>query len=35
VGPEWTTKETFQAATRPRVVVKKGAVIAPMERVRA
>ncbi|KAI7649839.1 hypothetical protein KC318_g16879 [Hortaea werneckii] len=32
VGPEWTTKETFQRATRPRVVVKPGAVIQPMEK---
>ncbi|RMY94686.1 hypothetical protein D0861_01186 [Hortaea werneckii] len=32
VGPEWTTKETFQRATRPRVVVKPGAVIQPMDK---
>ena len=31
VGPEWTTKETFQGMTMPRVLVKQG-VIAPMER---
>jgi U3 small nucleolar RNA-associated protein 14 len=31
VGPEWTTKETFQRNTRPRVVVKQG-IIAPMEK---
>lgn len=31
VGPEWTTKETFQAATKPRVMVKQG-IITPMER---
>ncbi|KAI9838366.1 MAG: hypothetical protein M1819_005634 [Sarea resinae] len=31
VGPEWTTKETFQNATKPRVMVKRG-VVAPMER---
>ncbi|KAL8785396.1 MAG: hypothetical protein Q9213_003402, partial [Squamulea squamosa] len=24
VGPEWTTKETFQAATKPRVLMKQG-----------
>ncbi|KAL8871236.1 MAG: hypothetical protein Q9174_002889 [Haloplaca sp. 1 TL-2023] len=29
VGPEWTTKETFQAATKPRVLLKQG-IIAPM-----
>lgn len=29
VGPEWTTKETFQGMTRPRVLVKQG-VIGPM-----
>ena len=29
VGPEWTTKETFQAATKPRVLMKQG-IIAPM-----
>jgi len=31
VGPEWTTKETFQAATKPRVIVKQG-IIAPMSK---
>lgn len=31
VGPEWTTKETFQGMTRPRVVVRQG-VIGAMER---
>ncbi|TKA77516.1 hypothetical protein B0A49_03339 [Cryomyces minteri] len=31
IGPEWTTKETFQNATKPRVLVKQG-IIAPMER---
>lgn len=30
LGPEWTTKETFQDATKPRLLVKQG-VIAPME----
>ncbi|KAH0544375.1 hypothetical protein FGG08_001516 [Glutinoglossum americanum] len=30
VGPEWTTKETFQTATKPRVMVKQGRVIDPM-----
>ena len=29
VGPEWTTKETFQAATKPRILIKQG-VITPM-----
>ncbi|KAI9664820.1 MAG: hypothetical protein M1821_006268 [Bathelium mastoideum] len=31
MGPEWTTKETFQNMTKPRVMVKQG-VIAPMSR---
>ncbi|MCJ1246326.1 hypothetical protein MMC30_003533 [Trapelia coarctata] len=31
VGPEWTTKETFQSATMPRVLVKQG-VIGAMEK---
>lgn len=31
IGPEWTTKETFQKNTRPRVVVKQG-IVAPMEK---
>ncbi|KAI9678863.1 MAG: hypothetical protein M1817_005923 [Caeruleum heppii] len=31
VGPEWTTKETFQSATKPRILLKQG-VIAPMRR---
>ena len=31
VGPEWTTKESFQRATKPRVLVKQG-IIGPMER---
>ncbi|KAI9747397.1 MAG: hypothetical protein M1815_004249 [Lichina confinis] len=30
VGPEWTTKQTFQAATKPRVLLKQG-VIAPLQ----
>ncbi|ROW06669.1 hypothetical protein VPNG_06717 [Cytospora leucostoma] len=29
VGPEWATKESFQDATKPRVIVKQG-IIAPM-----
>ena len=29
VGPEWTTKETFQSATKPRILMKQG-VIKPM-----
>ena len=29
VGPEWTTKETFQSATKPRILMKQG-VILPM-----
>ena len=31
LGPEWTTKSTFQDATKPRVLVKQG-VIKPMSR---
>ncbi|EAQ85127.1 hypothetical protein CHGG_09141 [Chaetomium globosum CBS 148.51] len=31
VGPEWSTKETFQDATKPRVIIKQG-VIAPMSK---
>ena len=31
VGPEWTTKETFQEATQPRVILKQG-VITPMKK---
>ncbi|KAH0565978.1 hypothetical protein GP486_000624 [Trichoglossum hirsutum] len=30
VGPEWTTKETFQNATKPRVILRQGRVIDPM-----
>ncbi|KAL8679746.1 MAG: hypothetical protein Q9186_004018 [Xanthomendoza sp. 1 TL-2023] len=29
VGPEWTTKETFQSATKPRILMKQG-IITPM-----
>ncbi|KAI0386414.1 small-subunit processome [Hypomontagnella monticulosa] len=29
VGPEWMTKETFQEATKPRVIIKQG-IIAPI-----
>ncbi|KAK2807827.1 hypothetical protein FQN50_005216 [Emmonsiellopsis sp. PD_5] len=31
IGPEWTTKETFQNATKPRVMLKQG-VIKPMKK---
>ncbi|KAK4454074.1 Utp14 protein-domain-containing protein [Podospora aff. communis PSN243] len=31
IGPEWGTKETFQSATKPRVIVKQG-IIAPMSK---
>jgi len=31
VGPEWGTKETFQDATKPRLLVKQG-IIAPMSK---
>ncbi|KAI9741152.1 MAG: hypothetical protein M1834_002865 [Cirrosporium novae-zelandiae] len=33
MGPEWTTKETFQEATKPRILIKQG-VINPMEKPR-
>ncbi|KAF2860084.1 small-subunit processome [Piedraia hortae CBS 480.64] len=32
LSQEWTTKQTFQKATRPRVVVKRGEVISAIER---
>lgn len=31
VGPEWTTKETFQNSTKPRIMVKQG-IIRPMHK---
>ncbi|KAG9239065.1 Utp14 protein-domain-containing protein [Amylocarpus encephaloides] len=31
VGPEWATKETLQATTKPRILVKQG-IIAPMSK---
>ena len=31
LGPEWTTKETLQSSTKPRVIVKQG-IIKPMEK---
>lgn len=31
VGPEWMTKETFQASTKPRVIMKQG-IITPMSK---
>lgn len=31
VGPEWTTKETFQSATKPRVLMKQG-IIRPLRK---
>ena len=31
VGPEWSTKQTFQSATKPRVLMKQG-IIAPIAR---
>ena len=31
MGPEWTTKESFQANTKPRVIVKQG-IVKPMEK---
>ncbi|SMQ48495.1 unnamed protein product [Zymoseptoria tritici ST99CH_3D7] len=32
IGPEWTTKETHQRMTRPRVVVRKGVNVQALER---
>jgi U3 small nucleolar RNA-associated protein 14 len=32
VGKEWATRSTFQRTTMPKVVIKQGAVIAPMQR---
>jgi U3 small nucleolar RNA-associated protein 14 len=31
VGPEWSTKQTFQSATKPRILLKQG-IIAPMSK---
>ncbi|KAJ5347517.1 uncharacterized protein N7506_000770 [Penicillium brevicompactum] len=31
LGPEWSTKETFQSGTKPRVMIKQG-IIKPMEK---
>ena len=31
LGPEWTTKKSYQDATKPRVLMRQG-VIRPMER---
>jgi len=31
LGPEWSTKETFQSSTKPRVIVKQD-VIKPMDK---
>jgi U3 small nucleolar RNA-associated protein 14 len=31
IGPEWSTKETLQNATKPRVMIKQG-IIKPMEK---
>lgn len=32
VGPEWSTKRVFQDLTKPRVLVKRGVVVRPLER---
>ena len=32
VGPEWSTKETFQGMTKPRVVVRTGEIVRPLKR---
>lgn len=31
LGPEWSTKETYQSGTKPRVMIKQG-IIKPMEK---
>jgi U3 small nucleolar RNA-associated protein 14 len=31
LGPEWSTKETFQSGTKPRIMIKQG-VIKPMSK---
>ncbi|OOQ88258.1 putative small nucleolar ribonucleoprotein complex subunit Utp14 [Penicillium brasilianum] len=31
IGPEWSTKETYQASTKPRVMIKQG-IIKPLEK---
>jgi U3 small nucleolar RNA-associated protein 14 len=31
LGPEWSTKETFQSGTKPRVMIKQG-IIKPMQK---
>ena len=30
VGPEWTTREIYQKMTKPRVMIKAGAVVNPL-----
>ena len=32
IGKEWSTKTTFQEATMPRVMVKRGTVVEPMRK---
>lgn len=32
MGPEWGTKMTVQETTKPRVLIKKGVIVKPMER---
>lgn len=31
IGPEWTTREMYQKATKPRVTVRAGAVVNPLQ----
>jgi U3 small nucleolar RNA-associated protein 14 len=31
IGPEWTSRTSFQDTTKPRVIVKKGMVVEPMK----
>ena len=31
IGPEWTTREMFQKVTKPRVTIKAGAIVNPLQ----
>jgi U3 small nucleolar RNA-associated protein 14 len=31
VGPEWTTREMYQKMTKPRVTIRAGAVVNPLQ----
>jgi U3 small nucleolar RNA-associated protein 14 len=32
IGTEWNVKQTFQANTKPRVIVKPGRIVEPMDK---